>query len=68
MEENRRKYKKLEEDGREWKRVEKNGRECAIKNSFSRPPVSTFQSYTERSEVVLRNKILFKLCAICKND
>ena len=48
MEDNRRgwnKIKKIEENIRNWNR-----RECAIENSLSRPPVSTFQSYTERSE------------------
>ena len=48
MEDNRRgwnKIKKIEENIRNWNR-----RECAIENSLSRPPVSTFQFYTERSE------------------
>ena len=48
MEDNRRgwnKIKKIEENIRNWNR-----RECAIENSLSRPTVSTFQSYTERSE------------------
>ena len=48
--------KRMEENGKEWKRMEENGRECGqlsqcpIQNSSPRPPVSTFQSYIERSE------------------